>query len=478
MKLRSTIPDCKGEAGAAGDEGIRWFRPKNQAIPGMVVCQACYEDEVQARHLADNFEPSAPQPRHVPWGCDMALGYIRHDYAHRADINDYPGFVQEASRRLRMPACERGKLVVLPLRTWYAPVRGPKDALICETCYHDNIARTDEERKWRRVGNMPAGYGNQVYCALGMFNVRIAFGRGKDAQDYSIFWHALNEICRQPMCDPKGMKGATWYALTSRPANFDICGGCYAGIAEPAGIARHFVRRTDVTPATELICDFSPGSPRFPTYMAKLLEAYYVRDVKPLESYVHEFANLAMCRRDEDFENGTWYGWGDCTICPNCHHEFVRGTVLAPHMPLQGVRREQSTMCEMYSPKMRRLYKEVCAQSPPNVAALLAASAQRRAVYIQTMMVCRRMLVQQQIKALQAQTLGIQGSFYTHMGQQQSILMPSPYEYSMAGVGYGFSTQHELTGAIYNKQSAEMSMGATSAAASVGLLEQQWRAVE
>ncbi|KAM0273580.1 hypothetical protein ACHAQH_008243 [Verticillium albo-atrum] len=477
MRLRPTIPDCKGVAGASGTEGIRWFRLKDQAIPEMVVCQACYEDHASARQLADKFTPSAAQPHNIQWGCDMALEHIQHEYSHRSDIDDYPGFVREAKRRLYMPACEK-KLVVLALRTWYAPVSGPQGVLICETCYHDNVVHTGEEDKWRRVGNMPAGYGNQVYCALGLFNVRIAWGRGKDAQDYSIFWHALHEIWRQPRCDPSGMEGANWYALTSRPANFEICGGCYTGIAEPAGVSQHFVQRTDVTPEKTLVCDFSPGSPRFSTYMAKLLEAYYVRDIKPLETYAHDFANLAICRRDEDFENGTWYGWEDCTICPSCYHEFTRSTVLASQMPLQGVVRKGHTMCEMYSPRMRRLYMEACAQSPPNPADLLAISAQRRLIYIKTMMVCRRMLIQQQIQALQAQTLGIQGSFYTNMGHMQSITMPSPYEYSMAGVGYGFATQHELTGAIYNKQSAEMSMGVTSAAASVGLLEQQWRVVE
>ncbi|EEY18960.1 conserved hypothetical protein [Verticillium alfalfae VaMs.102] len=477
MKLRPTIADCRGVTGALGSEGIRWFRLKDQAIPEMVVCQACYEDHVNARHWADKFALSTTQPPDAQWACDMAVEHIQHEYRYRADMDDYPNFVQQVKRRLYMPACEK-KLVVLALHTWYAPVNGPRQVLVCETCYCDKIVHTGEEVRWRRVGNMPAGYGNQAHCALGHFNVRIAWGRSEDCQDYSIFWHALHEIYRQPKCDPSGMRGANWYTLTSRPANFEICGACFAGIAEPAGLSSHFVRRTDVPSNKTLVCDFSTGSPRFLAYISKALEAYYLRDISPLESFLRDYANMPVCRRDEDFEDGVWYGWEDCTICPSCHHEFVKDTALASKMPLQGVVREGHTMCEMYSPRMRRLYAEACAQSPPNAANLLAISAERRTIYIKTMMVCRRMLIQQQIQALQAQTLGIQGSFYTNMGHMQSITTPSPWEYSMAGVGYGFANQNELTGAIYNKQSSEMSLNAMGSAANVGLLEQQWRAVE
>lgn len=64
MVLRSSIPECKGTGGANGTAGIQWYRPKNNVIPDMVICQACYEDQILThRDFAENFEPAAhPQP--------------------------------------------------------------------------------------------------------------------------------------------------------------------------------------------------------------------------------------------------------------------------------------------------------------------------------------------------------------------------------------------------------------------------------
>lgn len=64
MVLRSSIPECKGSGGVNGSAGIQWYRPKDLAIPTMVICQACYEDHVLVhRDFATNFELNAfPHP--------------------------------------------------------------------------------------------------------------------------------------------------------------------------------------------------------------------------------------------------------------------------------------------------------------------------------------------------------------------------------------------------------------------------------
>jgi hypothetical protein len=65
MRLRSKIPDCKGVAGVKGkfSTGIQWYRARENAIPGFVSCQACYEDLVMTTQFAPNFELiTEPQP--------------------------------------------------------------------------------------------------------------------------------------------------------------------------------------------------------------------------------------------------------------------------------------------------------------------------------------------------------------------------------------------------------------------------------
>ena len=63
MILRTSIIDCPGQNWVKGTAGMRWFRLKDSAIPGMVVCQACYEDRVLVhQEFATNFEPTPAQP--------------------------------------------------------------------------------------------------------------------------------------------------------------------------------------------------------------------------------------------------------------------------------------------------------------------------------------------------------------------------------------------------------------------------------
>ena len=137
-------------------------------------------------------------------------------------------------------------------------------------------------------------------------------------------------------------------------------------------------------------------------------------------------------------------------------------------------------MCEMYSPRMRKLYLEACEKGDPSE--LLQYSAYRRSVYLETIPECRMLLFQAKMNQRQQSMLNTTASFYTHLGAMQEISMPSVYTYSSPGLGGGFHNQHEIQGAAYAKQGWNTFVNGqsfiTNATFRVKELEKRWRAVE
>ncbi|KAF9873863.1 hypothetical protein CkaCkLH20_08597 [Colletotrichum karsti] len=467
LRDRSSVPDCRSFDGARGSEGTKWYRPKNNAVPNMVVCQACYEDHIQPFRTAANFEPASAQPAGDVWSCDLAIPYIRNMYKLKAaQDNDWKSFTTEAAARMTLPPCARRQKVAVGSRKWFTPTSGMDGVLICATCHRDHVVCSGEEHRWRDAGdNLAPRYGSMVYCTLGHFNVGIAMSRAQETGDFSVFWRALDTACREEFCDPQGVRDGKWYTFPSHPEDFGICTACVATIAEPLGLASSLVPKCGVSPGSTHLCSLNPASPRFVAYMTKLLEGFFIADTRPLESYALEFASLPLCPRDEDFKNRRWYGWQDCTICPSCYHEFARGTPLAAAMPLKGETVPGSLMCEMYSPRMRALYTQACSRSPPDASQLLKASKDRRAVYFETVPEIRQIINEAQMALGQRRMSNVVGSTNRAMGQTRDISFKSPCIYDMSG--------------SENKTSS-LSVGFVSGTKTLVLekLEKRWREIE
>ncbi|KAK2042802.1 hypothetical protein LZ31DRAFT_585676 [Colletotrichum somersetense] len=493
---RSAVPDCRGLDGVMGGQGAKWFRPKNNAVPNMVVCQACFEDHVQPHRFAANFEAASGQAPTDVWSCDLATPYIQKAYRAAAVRNDWAGFTKEAVARMAMPACARRQKVTVGSRRWFTPTAaagaGYDGVLVCAACYHDHVVGSGEERKWRDAAaaaavaggrdddnnnNLASRYGSLVYCMLGHFNVGVAVSRAAETGDFSVFWRALDAACREEFCGPRGIKDGAWYTFPSHPEEFGICAACVATVAEPLGLASSLVPKCGVAPGTTALCSFNPASPRFASYMGRLLEGFFTADTQPLESYALEFASLPLCPRDEDFQNRRWYGWRDCAVCPSCYHEFVRGTALAASMPLKGDMVPASLMCEMYSPRMRGLYAEACARSPPDASELLKVCRARRAVYAETVPVIREMIMEAQAALGQQQQrmLSAMGSSSSGnggaTGQIQDVARQNPGVCGMPGGGFGFSNHFEV-------QANSILAESGTRALVIKQLERKWREVE
>lgn len=414
----------------------------------------------------------------------MAVPYIIREYNVRAKSGDWASFVGEVSARLSLSPCPKEKTIYPDGggKRWFTPVDGPQGFLVCGACFCDYVIHTGQEPKWRAVvGELVPVFGVSVRCCLGQPNTATLAGRTLETGEYDLFWRAVDAVCREPACEGKGIPAgeAKWYTLRSNPSGFGVCGACYATTVATYGATDLFVPKTDVAPDTTVICSFNPAMPRSGHYTSRFLLMMLTRDPGPLERFANEYAYIPLCRGAKQLANARWFGWNQCRICPECYHQFVRGTALAEAVALQGVQVEGYAMCEMYSARMRGLYLAACAAEPPDPTPLLEASVQRRAVWSETMPRVERFIRDQNLMLGRQRMLQNQSSFYLHVGRVHEASMQSGLRYNVAGLGSGFSNQLEITGAEYGRQAARVgSQIATGGWEEIKMLERMWNAVE
>ncbi|KAI1258160.1 hypothetical protein MGN70_001207 [Eutypa lata] len=494
MRFRPTIPNCRGTDGVKAEAGIEWYKARGTDIPHFVCCRACYEDVVLASPgLSACFERAPPQPQDPKaiWSCDMAIPYVAKEYEGRGKLNDgrgdWIGFATEAKARMSLQPCPGIKPASTWRRPWFVPtVPGLEGRVVaCAACYCDRVAHTGEEPRWRQAAELSKETGRRVRCDLGAFNVRILMGRCHDTQDFAPWWRGVAALQTEQFCDEKGIPpdSVSWYTLKrTNPPGFQVCHACYLCVVEPMNLAPFFERKQlDPTGKENVLCCFNITHPRIGRgFLPRLLEAYFTRDTTALGAYATEYASIAPCPREDDAAGKRWFGWRDCTICPECWHEFGRHHApLADKVELRGDVVEGKTMCEMYSPRMRKLYLECNSNGDGEVAPLLQYSAHRRMVWCQTVLPIRQILFQSRLALSQQKMLNTVSSHYYMKGGLQELFTPSAYSYSQAGLGT-FANHDYLQGAQYAAQASGIVANATSGSNTfmVGQLEQKWRAVE
>ncbi|KAI3328761.1 hypothetical protein F4824DRAFT_390642 [Ustulina deusta] len=451
MRKRAAIPDCRGVDGVKGrfGAGITWYATRE--IPGFLACQACYEDRLLTNRLAHRFGVHAEtHPADAVWACDAPVPFIERVYEERGRTDDWQGFVGEAKARIAAQPCPQGEKVAAYGRKWFVPKAGPRDLILCSTCYCDQVVHSGEESKWEvaRPGEQ------KVRCARGVFNIRILMAQAHEKKDFGLFWGAVDRLGREKGCDDDGIVDGVWHTLPSHAKGFGVCGACYVAILEPLNVARFWVRKADVPPAAKLLCCFNIAHPRLFRFVPRLLEMYFTHDPRALDEYASTYAAIPLCLRDEEKPGRRWYGWKGCTICPECYLDFARHSPLEQLMEFRDAPVAENRMCEMYSARMRKLYTERGSTSPPNVQPLLEYSARRRQVYVETVPKIRTILSQQRMALHQQKFPNTMGSNYAAAGQLDQIT----YGQQATGVAAGIGTGSHMV--------------------AVQQLEQRWKAVE
>ncbi|KAK8085408.1 hypothetical protein PG997_006679 [Apiospora hydei] len=376
MQLRSRVLDCRGAKGAKASEGAKWYAPKPGAYPAWFgVCQACYEDRVKVfPKLSAHFgpHPETPPPNES-WYCDFAVPFAQKEYKKQGPTGDWATFVREARARSEMPACPGQESTLAYGKAWFRPVHGPDWLLICSACFCDRVFHTADAGKWapdEQLSNTPE---QMVRCPMAQFNISMAMSRAHELKDFSVFWAAMDKLSQEKFCGPHGITDGVWYTLHGVEAGSD---------QYPAG------RQTDLL--------HEPVPPRARDFVPLLLETYYTQSPAALAAYADEYAAIPPCPGTRKVKGRRWYGWEECAICPECHHDFARKYEgLAALMPLKNapIEGDRSIMCEMYSPRMRDLYL-LCngtAQAAPDPKPLLEFAERRRRVFAETFLRLRMM---------------------------------------------------------------------------------------
>ncbi|KAI1655993.1 hypothetical protein F4813DRAFT_381825 [Daldinia decipiens] len=388
MHSRSQIPDCKGIEGVKGKVGIKWYMARLNDIPGFVSCEDCYEDRILTNHFFVNFEPTQLQPAEDTWSCDIAVPFIEKEYEARGKVNDWAGFVSETKASMSIKPCPQRNPESTYGRKWLVPKRGPEGLVLCSGCYYDRVIHTGEEALCEVDEKLTKAYDSKVWCSMG------------------VFWRSIYKLANEKCCDDDGIEDGIWYTLPPNPLNFGICARCYMTIAESIADLSH---------------------PRFRQFMSRLLEMYYTHDPTSFDKFA---------------SNKHWYGWIDCTICPECYHDFAQQSPLAANMELNNTLLETNTVCEMYNPRMRDLYIKCSEASPPDARELFT---------------CSMALNQQRFP-------NVASSHYNQAGMLQDIIHGHMHACGAARVG-----------AVYAQQATQAGASAASGSAIlfVGQLEQQ-----
>ena len=427
--------------------------------------------------------------------CDYSIPYVKRQFEEKSKTNNWPAFVAEATARMRFARCPGLKPGPTYQMAWFVPKEGPRGLMFCTACYCDQVLGTGEEVKWKEATELKNVKRHEVRCAMAQTNVKICMARAEEIKNYSRFWNAVHKLAnserpktanepllfQQDLCKREGVKDGEWYTLKSNPDEFGICKSCQILMVEPLGLGRFFQRKQGTSTSEALLCCFNAAHPRMPGFFMRFLEGYVKQETSSLEHFASVWARIAPCKRDEDIKNMHWYGWGDCTICRECYHGFAsKFPRMVQSMQFHDQKITASIMCEMYSPRMRKLFEQVATSAEPlDLKPLLEYSLQRRQVYIETVPQIRMMIMQQKFNLEKQKMLGTLSTHHLVAGNVDQINYgPGRYTYGAAGVGYGFANMDLLKSADYQQQAMGVVRGGSSAVLEVGMLEQRWRAVE
>ncbi|RSL62930.1 hypothetical protein CEP54_005515 [Fusarium duplospermum] len=460
MKKRPEVLTCKGQAQVTGAEGFKWFQMAQNEVNGFVTCEACYEDHVVGTPFERQFSPSRPHPQEEKWTCDMAILYVQKMVTQTAKQNDWQGFVAAAKKRLELPACE-GEVVEANSRTWYLPHRKIKDMYVCEACYLDKLALTKFKGEFEPY-QRPAGFdgfmaqlGERWICDLANNKISIQFAlEGAIYQrNFDVLWNAANAILNLVPCTKHGIIRGKWWTVTGGCPDLNICEACYNAILIPTGVG-HFFEQAERDQTIDIVCNFCPSGSRFGPFLLKFAEAIDKGVFSHYSDYVKKWAGVPVCPGIKHREKGRWWGYGEALFCPDCYLGFVADTPLANSLPVKDVYDERALVCQIWSPRMRKMWLEVCAAGPPGSPESEAALNEFRAFGTKRMQVYNATVPQiefiQGMKMLKMQNAMHQGQLslmYQGMNSMAAISGTTDgYLHGNSSLGY-YETEHGATAA-------------------------------
>ncbi|OHW98668.1 integral membrane protein [Colletotrichum incanum] len=499
MSSRLSILDCKGQQGSKGGAGIKWFKTLDSRLEGFVSCEACYEDIVLATSFRQNFVAhDVAQPLDATWACDVCLPFIARSlikYSKRT-VNAWEEWVQAAAKHINLPRCE--KKSVSPTSRRWMQLRQQKftDLKICERCYEETVALTCLSENFEVFPQEPSATGldwmdvalgyrtvepSPLLCSATSFPVYVSIAAAKSQKNIGVFYKALETIIPSPHCTEQGIIGGTWYTLRGGGCDsYNLCAACYAAFVGTWQLDRFYqqVKGQDSTQA--VLCSFQRSAPRWFQHMYRMQEAVETGVWSRYADFVRKFDGVPDCAKETQVENRKWYGWDDCTICPECYVTFCKESSPAPgvQMDYDNHLVTDRRMCCMYSPRMRQKWTEACEKG--NAEELVEFSRLRHGVYVQTVLQVRMLRQMQELQMMNAMHAGMMSITYQGIESMRVVSGTTDgYEHGNSTLGWHATEEGATSAAFRNQMQSGMSQSnSASTWMMIAQLTAKWQEVE
>ncbi|KAK1245040.1 hypothetical protein MKX08_004669 [Trichoderma sp. CBMAI-0020] len=381
----NNIKPCPGQKLTEDVEDRTVYGLVDGEIESFAACEACYEDYI----FGTGFEPhfgtySELAPR---WSCDLCMPYISGSVAPMAKHNNWRGFISGASRRFQLPACT-GEQIRSDVIEWYLLKDYKLDNFhVCETCYLDKLALTPFKRDFQLFsGDLDP----ELWCC-GLADQNISTAVALEAaivvrKDLEVFVEAGQTICSLVPCTADGIVHGNWWTLEGCDDQFNICEACFAGFCQTRGLDDFFqLSKRDSSNA--YVCEFCVASPRFAQYITKFAEMLDRGVFAYFSDFVMTFAGVPACPKIKGYGKSRWWGYPEARFCQECYLDFVAHTPLADSLSLNGKYIEETTLCHIWSPRMRSIWLEVCEAGEPGSEESDAALQEFKAFCVQRLQI-------------------------------------------------------------------------------------------
>ncbi|KAK8142505.1 hypothetical protein G3M48_008682 [Beauveria asiatica] len=496
LSSRLVVPNCKGRTTTTGADGVKYYGMNKDDIPGFIACEACFEDCIADTAFAPRFEPYAKvQGKDDRWICDVSILHVKKALAAFSKQSDWRGFVESASRRFKLPACDGAELARGDSGNWYTTRQKMDNFQVCEACYMDKVELDVFCDEFEQMPG-PADFDMYIEflrqrwtCSLTSSSLPMMFAldAAEQRQDFAVFYQSATAVAKLVPCTKYGIIRGNWWTVSGGCRDFDLCEACYEGIMKPHGLDQ-FLESKQRGPEETVICSFCPVAPRFDEYLNKFAESLDRGVFRCYADHIRTFAAVPACPGRDSLAKGKWWGYSEALFCQDCYLVFVRHTRLGARLPLQGVHDERAQICQMWSPRMRAMWRAVCdAAGAPGSAESEAAQVEFRAFGTKRLEVWRQTVPRIQflrhvkdMKMMQAMQQGQLSLMYA--GMNSMAVLSGTDDGNMHGnssIGW-YETENGATGAqMFNNMQTGMA-DATRADGWMEMfqLELLWKEVE
>lgn len=494
MKRRLTMTNCKGQEAVVGSENWKWFGMRNNEIDGFIACEACYEDKIMGTSFESQFSPREDQGENDKWICDLSLPYITRSIKKFAKENDWASFVANATRRLQLPRCE-GEEMAANEGKWYIMRRELEGFQTCAACYMDKLELTAFEHEFEEKLTTGLGFdfwmtmlGQRWTCKIANSNLPMVFALEAklNDEDFDGFFEATQTISKLVACTKNGIIRGNWWTLSGGCPDYSICDACYTGIFKANGLNK-FLEPATRSQEDTIVCSFCPACPRFQEFLGKFVESLDRSVFSYYTDYVRKFASVPACSGIHDRANSTWWGYDQALFCENCFITFVEDTKLGKHLQYYGASDERGQICQIWSPRMRRMWLAACdagepgsSESDAELDKFKAFGDKRLQIYNQTVPRIKFIQAMKQMKMMNAMHQGQLSLMYSGMNSTAVLSDTTDgHLHGNSSLGW-YETEHGATGAqmFNNMQSGFASANRPDEWVEIMRLQAMWTEVE